>query len=95
MGQTVIEPQFDEVLRFTEGLAAVKLGRKWGFISRMGQMMIKPQFDKAIRFSEGLAAVQIDGQWGFIDRTGKIIVKPQFKSANGLFRRASMGKNQP
>jgi len=28
-----------------EGFAAVKRGKKWGFIEKSGQMVIAPQFD--------------------------------------------------
>lgn len=31
---------------FSEGLAAVKLGGKWGFINQKGTFMIKPQFTR-------------------------------------------------
>lgn len=42
-----IEPQFDAVQAFAQGIAAVKLGGKWGFIDASGTWVIRPNFIKA------------------------------------------------
>ena len=59
-GKVVIEPQFDDVGAFIEGLAWVKKDGKWGFIDKSGKVVIEPQFDGAGDFSEGLAWVVIE-----------------------------------
>ncbi len=69
----VLKTEFDEVKNFSEGLAAVAVGEKWGYINRAGRLVIKPQFDFASKFSQGLAQVTIDGKLGYIDRAGKKI----------------------
>jgi hypothetical protein len=45
---------------FSEGLAAVEISDKWGFINKNGDLIITPQFDWAGEFSEGLAPVRFD-----------------------------------
>lgn len=42
---------------FNEGLLAIKLDKKYGFINTKGKIVIKPKYDKACNFNEGLAAV--------------------------------------
>lgn len=42
-----IEPQFDAVQAFAQGIAAVKQGGKWGFIDTSGAWVIEPWFVKA------------------------------------------------
>lgn len=42
-----IEPQFDAVQAFAQGIAAVQEGGKWGFIDTTGAWVIKPRFVKA------------------------------------------------
>jgi hypothetical protein len=69
--------------RFSEGLAAVGLKGKVGFVDHAGKLVIDPAFQSgsiplAHVFSEGLATVAVGGKLGFIDRTGKMIISPQF-----------------
>ena len=66
---------------FSEGLAGVKIGDKWGYINKTGEIVIPPQFEGAKKFSEGLAAVQVGCLWGYVDKTGTFIIKPQFRYA--------------
>ena len=68
----VIAPQFEDVLGFREGLAAVEMGRKRGYIDRTGKIVITPQFSDTRGFSDGLAQVWGDRP-GFIDRNGTLV----------------------
>ena len=51
-GEIVINPQFDLAGYFSEGLAAVSIGDKYGFINPKGEIVINPQFDDAQNFSK-------------------------------------------
>jgi hypothetical protein len=66
---------------FHEGLAAVKVGEKWGYIDKEGKTVISPQFERVLWFSGGLAPVAIGGREGYVDTSGKIAIKPQFEMA--------------
>lgn len=57
----VISPKFNETDNFSEGLAGVMVGNKWGYLDQIGTLVIKPHFDKAIEFSDGLACVELNG----------------------------------
>ena len=59
---------------FSEGLAAIYNGKKWGFIDTNGNIVIQNKYDEINSFSEGLASVCINGKWGFIDKSGKNII---------------------
>ncbi|MFA7335652.1 MAG: WG repeat-containing protein [Candidatus Obscuribacterales bacterium] len=63
---------------FSEGLAAVRTGTKWGYINEKGELAIHATFDKALDFSQGLAAVLIGERWGFIDKKGNFKIQPTF-----------------
>jgi hypothetical protein len=63
---------------FSEGLAAVRIKGKWGYIDRTGKMVIAPEYVKVTPFHQGLACVaveEIKGGVGYrtefiIDRKG-------------------------
>ena len=38
-----MSPQYDACSSFSEGLAAVKKGGKWGYIDKTGKTVVSPQ----------------------------------------------------
>ncbi len=54
----VIGAQFEAADAFSEGMARVKIGEKWGYIDKTGKLVIAPQFDEADAFSDGVALVR-------------------------------------
>jgi hypothetical protein len=78
-GRQVIPLKYEGVSSFSECLAHVQSGGKWGVINTLGQMVIQPQFTELPgNFSEGLASIKLHRQEGYIDKTGKIAIAPQF-----------------
>jgi len=56
--------KYDNATDFSEGLAAVRINNKWGFIDRSGKIVIAPQFNPYqaqfnARFSDGLVAINL------------------------------------
>ncbi|NLE30363.1 MAG: WG repeat-containing protein [Phycisphaerae bacterium] len=85
-GNLVINPRYESVGEFSNGLAAVEVDGRWGYIDKKGSSVIKPQFGQAGKFSdEGLARVKtggwIGGRFGYIDKQGAYVVSPQFNDA--------------
>jgi hypothetical protein len=80
-GRLVINPQFEEVGFFSEGLCPARRGPHWGYIDRTGRFVIQPQFDVAGFFSEGLAAVSIKGRMGYINQAGVRIITAALEEA--------------
>jgi hypothetical protein len=80
---------------FSDGLAAVRVESKWGYIDKTGKFVIEPQFVGAGPFSEGLAAVSssdflsvaraLDTEAtvssGFINKQGKTVFSLPFDTA--------------
>lgn len=69
----VIEPRFEDCRGFAEGLAAVQLGGRWGFVDGSGRLAIPALFEEVSQFRDGSAVVRIGGQQLLIDRTGRIV----------------------
>lgn len=74
----VIQPQFDYVSSFSEGLAAVAIDKKIGYINKVGKIVIPIQLDRAKDFFEGLAVVKNSDKnnfrFGFINKKGEMVI---------------------
>lgn len=88
-GGPQIEKKYDHAMGISNGLLAVKLDGKWGFINRKDEVVIPFQFDDVHRFSEGLAFARVDKKWGWIDTSGNWVVQPTFDDV--LYRGFSEG----
>ena len=70
----VIATPYVDASPFSERLAAVGDGKRWGYADASGILKIALQFDYAEPFSEGLAAVGVGGNVGFIDERGALVI---------------------
>jgi hypothetical protein len=59
-GKLVIPATFQQAYPFQEGLAAVQINERWGFINPQGQMV-----------SHGIIEVLLDGKTGYINTKGE------------------------
>jgi len=89
-GKTVINPQFELVQDFSDGLAAVSTKKDkdseavWGFIDKTGKIIINPQFKSAGSFKDGKALVSDGNKYGYIDKKGLYVINPQFDEAGNF-----------
>ncbi len=65
-----------------DGIVAVCIGGKWGFIDTDGNEVLAPTYAEARSFSNGLAAVSDGKKWGFIDRKGTLVIDYTFAGAD-------------
>ncbi len=73
-GRFVINPLFDKIENFSEGLAAVTVGGLCGYIDKSGKYIIEPKFSNCDSFNKGVAYVKSPKYERFIiDKSGKII----------------------
>lgn len=77
-GRCVISPQFHEAEDFSEGLACVRIGGKYGkgrcgFVDKNGSYVINPQYDYAQSFRGGIAPVVINNQFQYINKNGDVV----------------------
>ncbi len=68
-------------IRYSEGVAVVSSGTKFGYIDINAEYVILPKYDGAMDFNEGVAAVKLGEKWGFINKRGEIIINPQYDDA--------------
>jgi hypothetical protein len=90
-GKLVVEPDFDQVGSFSEGVAAVQKSgppgdkKTWIYILPDGKSPFESKFAWAGQFSEGLARVQMEdritSKFGYINKQGAIIIPAEFDEA--------------
>lgn len=66
---------------FLDGLAAVCIDGKWGFLDTKGTVQIPCTYEEAKSYGQHLAAVKVDGRWGYISRDGSMVIEPQYLAA--------------
>jgi uncharacterized repeat protein (TIGR02543 family) len=64
----------DHVGWFSDGLAPVQVGEKWGYINTSGSIVVPATYDAVGGFSEGFGSVQKDGKWGFVNTSGTLTI---------------------
>jgi hypothetical protein len=84
-GKTVIEPQFDEVSRFSECVAAVQVKDQWEYIDKAGDVVIRlPQHGNqhvgsAEPFESGLASIRYErgrkSSFVSINHSGQVVLR--------------------
>ncbi|WP_448519294.1 WG repeat-containing protein [Rhodoflexus sp.] len=69
-------PEWDELLPFGSGWAAVRKGNQWGFINEEGKNKINCQYDTTVGFRQGGAPVYKNGKWLLINSDRKELCTP-------------------
>lgn len=73
-GEFIIQPRFEAVGPFKEGLAWYREKDRFGFIDPVGNIIITAKFESSLMtgpyFSSGLAAIGPSGRMGYIDKSG-------------------------
>ena len=83
---TVVSVGFDDVKLFaSDAPAAVKVGKKWGFVDKNGNIVIEPMYDDADSFNQGFAPVKDGNVWSFITSDGTKVVDTECKSLSALY----------
>lgn len=77
----VVSPKYDDANQYSEGMAAVKLNGKWGYIDVTGKEVIAFKYDIAASFYDGMAKVKLNGKCGYIDKSGKDVIPLQYDNA--------------
>jgi len=100
-GEWVIQPEFElgalmkindeydfEDKDFSDGLAAVQKGEKYGVIDKTGKQILDYKYEFIGKFGYGLAPAKKGQKYGFINQKGKWVIKPKYSTAekfhNGL-----------
>ena len=91
----VIPPKYEEAFYFNEGLAAVQILDKWGYIDKRNQWVIPARYKSAYNFEDGMARVSQNDKYGYIDKKGKVVIPFKYETfAKKPFLRQPEPKNR-
>ena len=92
---TEISGKYDNIGKFHNGIAFVRLNGKVGAINSNGKEVIKPEYDKLSGFGyDGIGFAHKDGLVGLITKEGKVLVKPTYQRiSNFKYGKATVTKN--
>jgi hypothetical protein len=71
---------------FSNGLARVRIGHKYGFVNTQGEVVIKADFLAAENFEDGLCYVETANTVGYINSSGEYVWQGRYVDS----RRGSM-----
>lgn len=78
-GRIVIQPQYDEVGPFRNGLAVVSKDSKYGVINKKNELIVDFVYDEILDFQQDRAIAIKNGNYNLIDRSGRHISSSSFK----------------
>ncbi len=81
---------YDEMWKFREGIAPVRLKKKWGFVDTSGKAVGAYKYDSVSWFHNGLAEVRLDGKEGLLDAEGRTVVPCKYDSIMNLGNRGDL-----
>ncbi|MDR2046831.1 MAG: WG repeat-containing protein [Clostridiales bacterium] len=94
--QIKIQPVYDEIFAFKEGVACAEKNEKFGYIDAENNVVIPFEYDLGMSFKEGLACVTKNNKTGYIARDGSVAIDFRFDAAmsfeNGSARVKEGGK---
>lgn len=77
-GERITSCKYNNVGPFSEGLAKVKVGNKWGYVDKTGKEVTPLKYDFAGSVNEGLARVMYGGKWGFVNKYGDEVISLRY-----------------
>jgi WG containing repeat len=72
------------VHEFSQGLAPVRIGEKWGFLNHSGTFVVEPKYQSAKPFFDSRALVKINGKYGYIDQSGEMVIPAKYWLSGSL-----------
>lgn len=76
------QPEIEDAGEFADGLCAVTIGGKWGFVDTDFNQVIAPRFDYvAPYFTDGLCLARVNNRHGYINPSGAWQIPPIYSQA--------------
>lgn len=85
--------RYERAQEFSDGLAAVRDGLKWGYIDASGKIVIPLQYDWVLPFTDGITEVCRTGKRQWIDQEGRVAFENPFDAQHPSSADHDVGKS--
>ena len=79
-GRLRIANRYQDIGRFKQGLAPVKILGKWGYVNKDDNIVINPNYEQAAEFENGVSIVRRNGLYGVLSLEGKVLLPLRYDS---------------
>ena len=84
-GEFVLQPDFDYISDFQNGMAVVSKNEEYGIVNAEGEFVIEICFDGLKSFENDKYTPAKQGEkWGYINKKGDFVIAPQFDDARSF-----------
>ena len=80
-GKYVVEPIWDGIGFYGDGMWPVERNGKWGAINMKGEVVVALEYEQVDQFVNGVAPVKQNSHWGYVDKRGKLVIPLIYDSA--------------
>ena len=84
-GKTILNPVYESISNYREGIARITLKGKQGIIDSAGNVLCDIDYDKIGFCYDGLCSFQKNGLYGAMDNRGRIIIEAKFEQLGSYF----------
>lgn len=77
----LIPPEYDEKVRYSNGIFTVCREGKYGFLNAFGFPICEPTYEDASIFQEERIAVKHNGKYGYVDENNAVVIDFTFDAA--------------
>jgi hypothetical protein len=81
-GRLRIANRYEDIGKFSGGLAPVKILGKWGFVNTGDRVVINPNYQEAGEFINGVSIVRRNNAYGLISTAGNVLLPLRYDSIN-------------
>jgi hypothetical protein len=79
-----VDPVYDSMRGFTDGVAPAKRDGKWTLLDPAGRELLPPRWDDLGTIGDGLVPVRDGTRWGVVDLRGEQVIAPAFDTIGGF-----------
>jgi hypothetical protein len=85
-GRLISTATYQNAGNFSEGLALVQIGKKFGFVDKKGTEIVAPTLDYAVDFSDSMALFYGSVGCGYINNRGDITIPALYEAGTSFYK---------